>query len=179
GAWKTGSQCEWVLSVTNFGPNRARSTRIDMRMPTGMYFAEAAVPPIYVQEPQASLPVGNLEPGQSKEIKVRAIAQTALFSGEVVASTRSTAADPQLNNNVAHLAQPIVPCQVPTRVDALPLPAQDLVFDPVSQMIYLGCSELQPGVTNVLVVFDPARGTIVRQIRLPGRPGKLAVSSAG
>jgi uncharacterized repeat protein (TIGR01451 family) len=178
-AWKAGLNCEWFITVTNLGPNRAAATRIDMRMPDGMYFVQASVPTISATEPQASLLVGELEPSHGALVRVQAIAQAAALSSELVVSTRSSAIDPQQTNNVARLVQPIESSQLPNRVDFFPLAAKDALFDPVTQMLYLSCPNLSATETNLLVVLDPAHGVVQRKLPLPGPPDRLAVSSGG
>ena len=178
-AWKAGLACEWFVTVTNLGPNRAAATRIDMRMPEGMYFVQASVLTISATEPQASVSVGDLEPGQGVLVKIQAIAQAAALSSELVVSTRSSASDLQQANNVARLFQPIESSQLPDRVDFFPLAAKDALFDPVTQMLYLSCPNLSATETNLLVVLDPAHGVVQRKLPLPGPPDRLAVSSSG
>lgn len=177
--WKAGRTCEWFITVTNLGLNRAAATRIDMRMPAGMYFVQASVPTISAAEPQASVLVGDLEPGHGVLVRIQAIAQAAALSSELVVSTRSSAIDLQQSNNVARLTQPIESSQLPNRVDFFPLAAKDALFDPVTQMLYLSCPNLSATETNLLVVLDPANGVVQRKLTLPGSPDRLAVSSGG
>lgn len=179
GPWKAALPCSWTITVTNNGPYPAPSTRVNLRLPDGMYFAGASTPALFATEPQAGVLLGNLLPGQWKSVSVEAIPQTASLSAELVVSTRSATFDPLQSNNVARLIQPIEASQVPNRVDFYALPATDALFDSVSQMLYLACPALSATVSNTLIVLDPARGTIQRQIVLPGSPGKLAVSSGG
>jgi hypothetical protein len=134
---------------------------------------------IAATEPNASLLLGDLAPGEQAILRITAVAQTAALSAEMVASTRSAATDPQRSNNVARLVQPIESSQVENRVDTLRLPAVDLAYDSVSRMLYLANGGFEAGVSNVLVAVDPARGTIERQVPLPGLPGRLAVSGGG
>ncbi|MFO1514088.1 MAG: DUF11 domain-containing protein [Verrucomicrobiota bacterium] len=178
-AWKAGLTCEWFITVTNLGPNRAAATRIDMRMPDGMYFVQATVPAISATEPQASVLVGDLEPGQRALVKIQAIAQAASLSAELVVSTRSSATDSQQSNNVARRVQPIESSQLSDRMDFFPLAANDALFDPMTQMLYLSCPNLSSTVTNQLVVLDPAHGVVQRRLTLPGPPDRLAISSGG
>jgi hypothetical protein len=146
-----------------------------------MYFFGAAGPaqPTAATEPNASLLLGDLAPGEQAIVRITAVAQTAAISAEIVASTQSAAMDSQRANNVARLVQPIESSQVENRVDTLRLPAVDLAYDSVSSMLYLANGGFEAGVSNVLIAVDPARGTIERQVALPGLPGRLAISGGG
>jgi hypothetical protein len=96
-----------------------------------------------------------------------------------VVSTRSEAVDPQLENNVARLTKPIEFAQVANRVDFVACAVEDIVYEPVRQMLFVACSPLTTTISNAVIGLDMSGGTNSRQAELPGRPGKLAVSGGG
>ena len=179
GRWRAGMICEWEVTVTNFGPDSAPSTRLDMRLPVGMKLAGADAAIISAVEPQVSLALGTLGAAQLRTVRVKAVAQQASLGDELVVSIRSEAVDPQLDNNVARLTKPIEFAQVPNRVDFVAFPADDMVYEPVRQVLYLACAQFTASVSNVVIAFDVNQGVIQQQVELPGRPGSLAVSSGG
>jgi hypothetical protein len=179
GRWQAGLKCEWAVTVTNMGPNAAANSRLDMRVPLEMQVIESDMPLISVAEPQVSLSLGSLAAGESKTVHVRAIANKASFGSELVVSTRSAAIDPDMQDNVARVVNQIEFGRVPNRVDRIPFSADNVVYDPGNQKLYLACSRLSETVTNVLVVINPAGGGIERQINLPGAGGAMTVSPAG
>lgn len=179
GPWQAGRMCDWKVTVTNCGANVASNAQLDLRLPHGMKLAFASQPVISAVTTQASLALGPLAAGESRQIALQAVAEKASLTGELVVSVRSDAVDPQLTNNVARLAQPIAFASLPNRVDYLPLASADLVYEPVGRMLYLACTQFSDTVSNAIVALDPYQGTIQQVVSLPGPPGVLAVSDGG
>jgi uncharacterized repeat protein (TIGR01451 family) len=175
-----GSNITFVVTITNAGPNTVSNATLVDRFPTNTTVVSNSVSQGTIARTNGLLTcsLGMLTNGATAQLT---LTLRASLAGKVsnVAAVTGPQADPSLANNSSTLSVPVLLSINADQFGAVNFAVLDLVYDPVSGLLYATASN-SPGVySNSIVAIDPATGAVQDPLLVSQQLSNLVVTDDG
>lgn len=161
------------IQVSNVGPNESELVHLRVSFPAGDE-PEAGIAAVVERPGAASVAVGKLAPGESREVSIPMKAGTrGTRAFAVQAMSGGTDSDPANNAAavIVHVKEP--------GVAALDIAANHLLYDPVGDQFLAAVNLVAGQPLSGVLAFDPHSAMPRRWYPLPIVPGRLSRSDDG